>query len=271
MERDLEREKNLQRYYETVSGELTSIKNRVRNLINKGNRTNWGEEGRYKEAILARVIRRMIPQNFSVGNGFVLCEDKVTTQIDIIVYDNSYPLLFSEGSFIITLPESVRGIIEVKTNLANALRKKKTNLEEIMKKITQNAELINKRTYNRIQHNGIFRGLFSFEGYPRNYHYFIKRFQDFLKNSSIPSEQKDIDCLTINENLFVDNGKSNTDVVYTMYKLEKLSYPRFIGKLIIKTIENTVGSTSKVDDTFFPPFGESDVILKRFPRIKHRA
>ena len=40
-------------------------------------------------------------------------------------------------------------------------------------------------------------------------------------------------------------------------------------KLIIKTIENTRGSTPKVKDTLFPPFGKSDVILKRFPRIKH--
>ena len=47
---------NMELFHKSTTKELKVIKNRVRNFI--GNR-NWGEEGRYKEAILRNVIKRL--------------------------------------------------------------------------------------------------------------------------------------------------------------------------------------------------------------------
>lgn len=55
---------NMKLFHKSTTEELRVIKNRVRNLI--GDR-NWGEEGRYKEAILRNVIKRFLPQNFKIG------------------------------------------------------------------------------------------------------------------------------------------------------------------------------------------------------------
>ena len=93
-------------FQRSVTKELSVVKNRVRDLIGDA---NWGEEGRYKEAILRNVIKRFLPQNLSVATGFVVRDIVVSKQLDIIVYDNNYPLLFSEGDFIVTSPDNVRG------------------------------------------------------------------------------------------------------------------------------------------------------------------
>jgi hypothetical protein len=60
---------NARLFQESITAELEAIKDRVRHLI--GSR-HWGEEGRYKEAVLKNILRRFLPPKFSVGTGFVL-------------------------------------------------------------------------------------------------------------------------------------------------------------------------------------------------------
>jgi hypothetical protein len=122
---------NARRFQDSVTKELSIVKNRVRNLI--GN-ANWGEEGRYKEAVLRNVIGRFLPHNLSIATGFVVRDRVVSKQLDIIVYDNNYPLLFSEGDFIITPPDNVKGIIEVKSNIDS------TGLREAIEHFESNFE-----------------------------------------------------------------------------------------------------------------------------------
>jgi len=50
-------------FQKSITKELDTIKNRVRNLIGS---SHWGEEGRYKEAILRNVIKRFLPSNLSI-------------------------------------------------------------------------------------------------------------------------------------------------------------------------------------------------------------
>ena len=111
---------NLNEFHKSTSDELKSIKNRVRNLI--GN-SNWAEEGRYKETILKNVIRRFLPAKYIIGSGFIVKSFngklECSTQNDILIFDSSYPILLSEGDFYIVTPNSVRAVIEVKTNIQN--------------------------------------------------------------------------------------------------------------------------------------------------------
>lgn len=132
-------------YQQSISNELISTKNRVRNFIDN---RHWGEDGRYKEIILSEVLKRQLPKNVSVGTGFVVNQDNISTQIDIIVYDNKYPLLFEQGDFVIVPSDSVLGIVEVKSSLDV------TNTRTAVKKATDNGRIIG---------NQIFNGLFAFE------------------------------------------------------------------------------------------------------------
>ena len=110
---------NTLEYQISLNQELDIIKNRVRNLIGDA---HWGEDGRYKEEKLKQILKTRLPQNLSVGTGFILNqishnENIVSKQIDIIVYENNIPPIFIENDFVIVTQNSVKAIIEVKSNL----------------------------------------------------------------------------------------------------------------------------------------------------------
>jgi len=161
-------------YYSSLGSELQSIKNRVRNLIGSG---GWSEEGRYKEVILMNMLSRFLPKNYSMGTGYVLSIDEKevtgrTKQIDIIIYDNAFPVFFKERDFVILPPDSVRGIIEVKS----MIHKWKENLEDeakwdfkkALRNMNDNANIIDsnlKLHSPAVSH--FFNGVFSYELDPK--------------------------------------------------------------------------------------------------------
>src|SRR5436189_5415 len=122
-------------YHKSTTKELLAITHKVRNLI-----THWGEDGRYKEAILKNIIGRFIPEKYSIGTGFVIKQTEnrgehlSSTQIDLIIYDDESPILFKEGDFVILTADAVKGIIEVKANAQNQ------GLEGIVRKANQNLD-----------------------------------------------------------------------------------------------------------------------------------
>lgn len=81
-------------YHKTTTKELLTVTNKVRNLI-----THWAEDGRYKEAVLKNVIRRFLPEKYSIGTGFVIKqtanrgEHLSSRQIDLLICDDSSPVL----------------------------------------------------------------------------------------------------------------------------------------------------------------------------------
>jgi hypothetical protein len=79
-------------YHRSVSDELYSVKNRIRNLVR-----HWGTDGEAKEVALRSVLRRHLPESVIVGRGFVVTPEASSTQIDILVVDASKPTLFKDG------------------------------------------------------------------------------------------------------------------------------------------------------------------------------
>ena len=146
--------------YESIAKEMHAKKNRVRNIIGD---SHWGEEGKYKEIILKKIIQRYLPQDLSIGTGFIATKTNesisTTSQIDLILYQNSYPPLFREEDFVILHPEPVCAIIEVKTNIHNS----KKDLERILKNASENAIKVirNKKQSNSPPH--FFNGIFSYD------------------------------------------------------------------------------------------------------------
>ncbi len=90
------------------------MQNRIRNLIGSA---YWPSDGAWKESVLRAILRRYLPPSYTVGSGFVLTEEGVSSQIDIIVCDDSAPILFRDGDFIVTTGDCVRATVEVKTKL----------------------------------------------------------------------------------------------------------------------------------------------------------
>jgi hypothetical protein len=230
---------NPEEFQESVTKELEVVKDRVRNLI--GN-AHWGEEGRYKEAVLMNVIRRFLPSDLSAGTGFVVKSEArravheritVSKQIDIIVYDNRIPVLFSEGDFIITTHTNVRGLVEVKTKVENA------QLREILRKSISNTKIVG---------DNIFSGIFAFEYNRRNSREHLVRTLE-----SLGEDGKYVNHISLGSQIFVKHWTRNGPVrsdgcdhdFYGIYDFsddgrrpKKLSFSYFISNLLYSVSEH---------------------------------
>lgn len=202
-------------YHKSIAAELLASRNRVRYFI--GNR-HWGEDGRFKEVLLMNYLRKVLPKNVSVGTGFVSDGDKISSQIDIIIFDNQIPSLFSEGDFTIALPESIYGIIEVKSKL-----RANSNCSEAIRKMNDNGKIIGK---------DIFNGIFSYES-EMTFNNLPNIIRETLKEHN-----GYINHLSFGPNIFVkywpdgnpvDEDKRNC---FSFYKLRDLSFGYFISNLI---------------------------------------
>ncbi len=99
---------------ESISGEFSVLKNRVRDLIGD---KHWPSDGAAKESILRVALRRYLPTNVGVGTGFVVGTDDCSGQIDVLLYDTFKPVLYRDGDFLCITSDAVKGIIEVKTKI----------------------------------------------------------------------------------------------------------------------------------------------------------
>jgi hypothetical protein len=86
----------------------------------------------------------------------VISEDGTSTQIDVLVYDGSGPLLFRDGDFVIATPDVIAAVIEVKT------RVKPADVKGVIERLHGIAELFRKHA----RWPKPFIGLFSFEDEP---------------------------------------------------------------------------------------------------------
>jgi hypothetical protein len=112
-------------YFQSIHTELLSLKNRVREVTSD---PHWLTDGEWKESVLRTILRRHLPATVSVGRGFIIGPKYRSTQIDLLLYHSSKPVLFRDGDLVFVTPEAVAGVIEVKTtltmdNLAKALDK----------------------------------------------------------------------------------------------------------------------------------------------------
>lgn len=137
-------------YFKNLSLELRAVQNRMRGLIGD---KHWPSDGAWKESVLRTVLRSHLPKSLNVGSGFILTSAGPSTQIDILIYDDSAPLFFRDGDFVVIPPDSVRAVIEVKTKLT------KTGLKTALHKLDSICAILRARCLT----NRPFVGLFSFE------------------------------------------------------------------------------------------------------------
>lgn len=222
-------------YHKSITQEIISTSDRVRNLV-----THWGEEGRYKEEVFKNILKRFLPDNLSVGTGFVLNslvrnEHDSTNQIDVIIYDNSYPVLFKEADFVIIPAEGVRGIIEVKANLLNQ------DLKSIIDTCNKNGKFIHEAKRNKDK--PIFNGIFSFKsrasGLSEGQRQIIR---SSLNNENVDSRGKyGVNHIAISKDSFIKYwGIEYGSETYSQYNLIDLSFSFFISNLIDYITDNEI-------------------------------
>ncbi len=214
-------------YHRTTSNELLALTNKVRNLI-----LHWGEDGRYKEAVLKNVIGRFLPEKFTIGTGFVIKqtanrgEHLSSPQLDLIIYDDASPVLFKEGDFVILTPDAVRGIIEVKANLQNQ------GLTNVLRKANENGKFIFSGKDDKKQK--FFNGVFSYEGYTNNF--IMDTFEQNYKDSNTgfidDPDYKNfkVNHVSLNKDWFIKTWNADANP-HSIYKIQDLSFSFFISNL----------------------------------------
>lgn len=231
---------SIKKFHKSTVEELLVVKDRVRNLIN-----HWGEEGRYKEAVLKSVIKRFLPEQFKIDTGFIVqqTEDgrghRSSNQIDLIIYNTSYPVLFREGDFVILTSDAVHAIIEVKANLS------KQSFKDVLKKANENGKFAFKYKVNY----PFFNGIFSYDGY--------ENLSDTSSLESVISESIEefktdqiyqkfvVNNIAFNKHLFY-KFLENEEIKNRIYRIEDLSFAYFISNLIDLVSVNSVIDNSKL-------------------------
>jgi hypothetical protein len=82
------------------SRELLSATDRIHYLITERHQPT---QGGYREALLRRLLRRVLPDRFRVSTGFIYrWDEQPSRQLDIVIWDaQNHSALLEEGEFII--------------------------------------------------------------------------------------------------------------------------------------------------------------------------
>lgn len=210
---------NLKDFHVSTTEELKSVENRVRNLIGPA---NWPEDGRYKEAILRNMIKKFLSPRYTIGTGFIVKSVngimKCSTQIDILIFDSNFPVLFSEGDFYIVTPSSVKAVVEVKTKL------RIQKLTEAIKKLNDLGLFLDKNPSDK---DYPFIGIFSFNG-----NYSSEELESRIKFKILDGigDKCFINHVSLNEDIFLKYWPIENSI--SVYNIKKLSFSFFISNLI---------------------------------------
>lgn len=134
---------NQRKFSATIVDELESLSQRVRYILDHGSSV-----GTYRENLLKNSLRKHLPERYHIATGFIHGFKK---QIDLLIYDRiDYAPLFREDDLVIVPQESVRAVIEVKTNLTTG-------------KLHSALELLHYAAFFDDQQPPFFKGIFAFE------------------------------------------------------------------------------------------------------------
>jgi hypothetical protein len=216
-------------FHKTTTRELKAIQDRIRNLV-----PNWLEDGMYKETVLRGLIKNFLPKNFEAASGYVARQTgnrgthQVSQQIDIIIYDTNYPILFKKEELVVVTADSVRGIIEVKSS------DQSEKVKETLKKSNLKGQFIWEGKQDKT--HPIFNGIF--------YYNLIRKSDNPLKTYLMADLQREsniqptnkfiVDHISYGENKFYKFWKNEItdDKRNFLYRTEDLSFSFFISNLI---------------------------------------
>lgn len=207
---------------------------------------HWLSDGEWKESVIRAVIRRNLPKTFGVGSGFVVTEEGPSTQVDILVYDNTKPMLFQDGDFVIVTSDQVHALIEVKTRVTKA------GLREYLAKL---ATLHLHSAKNALCRP--FVGLFAYENEGCTHADVLTALHETVGRTA----RRNIHAISLGENLFCrfwycpPETPKRPNQLWRAYELEEMAPAYFIHNVIESLCERSV-----IDNNFlwYPKGGKED-------------
>jgi hypothetical protein len=215
-------------YFRSITLEFQALKDRVRHFIHD---RHWLTVGEWKESVLRSVLRRHLPQNIGVGKGFVITKDGPSTQIDILLFDRTKPLLYQDGDLVIVTPDLCMGIIEVKTRLDAA------SLREAIQKLADCKEYVSRSAQCRP-----FAGLFSFDHDGEDFQTLLEQ----IKAAAAGRSRRVINCVSLGKSLFarfwlsVPERPNFQADIFRAYKLHDLAPAYFVHNVIEELCSRSV-------------------------------
>lgn len=206
-------------YFRSITMELQALKNRVRHFI--GNR-HWLTDGEWKESVLRAVLRRHLPQSMGVGSGFVITPQGPSTQIDILIYDRTKPVLYQDGDLLIVTADLCLGIIEVKTHVEPA------ELRDALQKLADCRELVSRSAQCRPV-----TGLFAFDHDDDRHEILLGE----LKAAGVGRTRRVVNCVALGQNLFArywecrPEGPQRQADIYRAYRLPEMAPAYFVHNI----------------------------------------
>ena len=242
---------NLERYFQSLTAECETLKDRVRLLVDDA---HWPTDGEWKESVLRSMLKRSAPESVTIGRGFVVHQDGCSTQIDVLIYDNSMPILYRDGDLVFVTPAACRGIVEVKSN--TSLREFRAAAD----KLADNAEFIRSRSYDF----HIFVGFFSYDVRTTN----CRPFLEALNNASAGQDARRIDHVALGANKFIRYWTSDPDEETTrrsydqwhLYNLNRMAPGYFIHNLLLSVSKKL---SAQRERTWFPRESKEAYIEER--------
>jgi hypothetical protein len=188
-------------YLKSLTAECNAQKDRVRHFIGLNHLLS---DGAWKESVLRAMISRTMPATYAVASGFVVTEDEVSTQIDVLIYDTSIPVLYKGGDLVFVPPTACVAIIEVKSRL-NA-----TQFRNATQKLADICDLIKQYEPQK----RLFAGLFAYEQDGGNYQTLLEHIAAAANGSS----QRVVNHAAIGNNTFVKYWPEHPDSGAKGYK-----------------------------------------------------
>ena len=245
---------NILEFQKSINRELVLTKDRVEFLIGSA---NWGDVGRYKESILKKVIVQFLPSNLKIGTGFIVGnndilygrEGRVSKQLDIIIYEEKFPVIFREGDFVIVTESAVKAVIEVKTRIINYSNPRATGHDNAFNKIVNKMNNLNDFQSFRLNgpYNPKFVGIFSYE-YDGDY-------SSALIDDALKISNGLVNHISLGPNFFVKHWQTTVGLelppdklgrCYIKYDLVDLSFSYFISNLL-----HTVADENPIERSWF--------------------
>ena len=244
---------DLEHYFQSLTNECETLKDRVRHFVNDA---HWPTDGEWKESVLRSMLRRTAPESVTVGRGFVVHHDRCSTQIDVLVYDNSMPILYRDGDLVFVTPAACRGIVEVKSD--TSIRDFRTAAA----KLADNAEFIRERSPDF----HIFVGYFSYDVRPKSFAPFL----DALNANASGKDQRLIDHVALGTNRLIKFWHYNPDVeqprrryeCWHLYNLNRMAPGYFIHNLLLSVSKKL---SAQREDAWFPRESKEAYIEGRQP------
>jgi len=251
-------------YQESITKELQIAKDRVRNLIGE---RHWQTDGEHKEEIIRSVLRVHLPETLRVGKGFVCyppsgylapaSEGSSSGQIDILITSKHAPTLYKQDELVFVTTDSVRAIIEVKTEMK--LGNSKQSARQVLRKLANEAKKI--RGHAGIERK-LWAGLFVYNKGGITFRYLLEA----LSNAALDNPDRVINFLCLGPDTFVrywEDGKIVNGPlqgpVWHLYDLQNLSATYFINNFVFELSPNIPHGQQRA---WFPIRGTKEKRLK---------